>query len=67
MKKREVRKLVHKEFTHGNIDKKQIDMILDNKKNIGEYRIDSDDYPDVFKYEVTKKGQFIYYLAGIMK
>lgn len=22
---------------------------------------------DAFKYEVTKKGQFIYYLAGIMK
>lgn len=58
---------IYKEFTHGNIDKKQIDMILDNKKNIGEYRIDSDDYPDVFKYVVTKKGQFIYYLAGIMK
>ena len=58
---------IYKEFTHGNIDKKQIDMILDNKKNIGEYRIDSDDYPDAFKYEVTKKGQFIYYLAGIMK
>lgn len=58
---------IYKEFTHGNIDKKQIDMILDNKKNIGEYRIDSDDYPDVFKYEVTKRGQFIYYLAGIMK
>lgn len=58
---------IYKDFTHGNIDKKQIDTILDNKKSIGEYRIDSDDYPDAFEYEATKGGQFIYYLAGIIK
>jgi len=35
---------IYKEFTHGNIDKKQIDMILDNKKNINQGNNKSSQY-----------------------
>lgn len=54
----------YKEFTNGNIEQYNIYKLL-GKTKVGEYRIDSDNYPDVFAYEVKGNKSFCFFLAGI--
>ncbi len=55
----------YKDFTNGNIKEDNIYELLGNTK-IGEYRIDSDHYPDVFSYEVKANTSCCFFLAGIV-
>lgn len=55
----------YKEFTNGNIEEHNIYKML-GKTKIGEYRIDSDNYPDVFVFEVNANKSFGFFLAGIV-
>ena len=58
----------YKEYTNGNISENRIYKMLEKKKSkIGEYRIDSWDYPDVFVYKVDEKDPLCtFILAGIV-
>ena len=58
--------LFYKDFTNGNIEENNIYKLLGNTK-IGEYRIDSDYYPDVFAYEIKADTSCSFFLAGIVR
>ena len=57
--------LFYKDFTNGNIEENNIYKLLGNTK-IGEYRIDSDYYPDVFAYEIKADTSCSFFLAYIL-
>lgn len=58
----------YKEYTYGNIARNRIyKMIANNKAKIGEDRIDSWNFPDVFVYKVNEKTSSCnFHLAGIV-
>lgn len=58
----------YKQFTNANITEDKINTLLEkNKEKSGEYRIDSDAYPDAFQYKITENKETSFFLAGIVK
>lgn len=59
----------YKQFTFGKIDEDEIFKLVENKKfKIGEYRIDSLNYNDVFLYEVNEDNrQSNFMITGLVK
>ena len=58
----------YKQFTSANITEEKINSLLEkNKEKSGEYRIDSDAYPDAFQYIITENKEISFFLAGIVK
>ena len=58
----------YKQFTSANITEEKINTLLEkNKEKSGEYRIDSDAYPDAFQYKITENKEISFFLAGIVK
>lgn len=59
----------YKQFTYGKIDEDNIYKLVENKKSkIGEYRIDSMNYNDVFLYEVNEDNrQSNFMITGLVK
>ncbi len=58
----------YKQFTNANITEDKINTLLEkNKEKSGEYRIDSDAYPDAFQYKIMENKETSFFLAGIVK
>lgn len=58
----------YKHFTNANITEDKINTLLEkNKEKSGEYRIDSDAYPDAFQYKITENKETSFFLSGIVK
>lgn len=54
--------------TNANITEDKINTLLEkNKEKSGEYRIDSDAYPDAFQYKIMENKETSFFLAGIVK